>query len=131
MLLAGAAAVVGHDFSIFPRFRGGQGLAVTAGVTPVLFPLPALVGTAIFALTLTLSQGTQPRRWQTMPILAALAGEPLQLLAYVVTLLLPVAGQKLLAIWRQQRTQRASVGATDEGPTLNRRPEGAAIAGGR
>lgn len=117
MLLAGAAAVVGHDFSIFLRFRGGQGLAVTVGVTSVLFPLPALVGTAIFALTLTLS-----RHWElslaasivTILILAALAGEPLQLLAYVVTLLLSVAGQKLLAIWWQQRTQRASVRATNE-----------------
>ena len=93
------------------------------------------MGTAIFALTLTLS-----RHWElslaagivTILILAALAGEPLQLLAYVVTLLLSVAGQK--AIWRQQRTQRVIVGATDEGerrPTLNRRPEGAAIDGGR
>ena len=106
-------------------------------MTSVLFPLPALVGTAIFALILTLS-----RHWElslaagivTILILAALAGEPLQLLAYVVTLLLSVAGQKLLAIWRQQRTQRVIVGATDEGerrPTLNRRPEGAAIDGGR
>ncbi|MDE0529518.1 MAG: hypothetical protein OXH85_12635 [Truepera sp.] len=50
-------------------------------MTSVLFL--ALVGTAIFALTLTLSQGTQPRRRQTILILAALAGEPLQLLAYV------------------------------------------------
>lgn len=86
-------------------------------MTSVLFLLPALVGTAIFALTLTLS-----RHWElslaagivTILILAALAGEPLQLLAYVVTLLLSAAGQKLLAIWWQQWTQRASVGVTNE-----------------
>jgi glycerol-3-phosphate acyltransferase PlsY len=45
---AGAAAILGHDFPIFARFRGGQGLATTFGTMIVLFPQNALIGFAIF-----------------------------------------------------------------------------------
>lgn len=48
--LALAAPVVGHDFSVFYRFRGGKGIAVTFGVLLGLFPLwkPAALLAALF-----------------------------------------------------------------------------------
>lgn len=55
VLLAGAALVIGHDFSVFLNFQGGQGMAVTLGVFLALFPqitLGAFLGFLIFlALT--------------------------------------------------------------------------------
>ena len=39
ILLAGACVVLGHDFSIFLNFQGGQGMAATAGVFGGLFPM--------------------------------------------------------------------------------------------
>ena len=43
---AGAAAVVGHWYPVFLKFRGGMGLAPAIGAGIVLAPIPALV--AIF-----------------------------------------------------------------------------------
>lgn len=47
---AGLAAVVGHVFSPYLRFRGGKGVAVTAGVLAALAPLPTAVAVGAFAL---------------------------------------------------------------------------------
>ena len=38
----GAAAIVGHMFPVFRRFRGGKGVATGSGVLVVLFPLVAV-----------------------------------------------------------------------------------------
>ena len=42
-LLAAGAAIVGHVFPVWLGFRGGKGVAVTAGVTIGLMPLAAAV----------------------------------------------------------------------------------------
>jgi acyl-phosphate glycerol 3-phosphate acyltransferase len=43
-VVAGLAAVLGHLFPVYLRFRGGKGVATAAGVIVVLFPLAALAG---------------------------------------------------------------------------------------
>jgi glycerol-3-phosphate acyltransferase PlsY len=50
-LLAGLAAILGHMFSLFLKFRGGKGVATSAGVMLGLFPyftLPAVGAIAVF-----------------------------------------------------------------------------------
>jgi glycerol-3-phosphate acyltransferase PlsY len=42
---AGLAALVGHWYPLFLRFRGGAGLATAIGVGYALMPLPAFIGT--------------------------------------------------------------------------------------
>ena len=54
-LLAGLAAVVGHAFPVFLKFRGGKGGATTLGILLFLIPkaIPFFVIAAVVALVLT------------------------------------------------------------------------------
>ncbi|MHB1330094.1 MAG: glycerol-3-phosphate 1-O-acyltransferase PlsY [Gemmatimonadales bacterium] len=54
-LLLGFAAIVGHVFSVFVRFKGGKGVATAAGVVLGLAPMPTLVAAAVWALVVRLS----------------------------------------------------------------------------
>jgi glycerol-3-phosphate acyltransferase PlsY len=44
----GAAAILGHMFPVFRRFRGGKGVATGSGVLVVLFPLVAAGSVAVW-----------------------------------------------------------------------------------
>ena len=48
----GLAAVLGHVFNPFLRFKGGKGVATAAGVIGALAPLPALGVLGVFLVTL-------------------------------------------------------------------------------
>jgi glycerol-3-phosphate acyltransferase PlsY len=52
----GLAAIVGHNWSVFLRGKGGKGVATSIGVFLALIPLPSLVAVAIF-LAVFLSTG--------------------------------------------------------------------------
>jgi len=49
-LLLGAAAVVGHVFSVFVRFKGGKGVATGAGVVLATAPWAFLVALVVWAV---------------------------------------------------------------------------------
>ncbi len=61
MLFAGAAAIVGHDFSLFLHFKGGKGVATTIGSLFVLSPpvagLCVIVWVAVVGITRYSSAG--------------------------------------------------------------------------
>jgi glycerol-3-phosphate acyltransferase PlsY len=48
-LAYGAAAIVGHVFSVYVGFRGGKGVATSAGVFLALAPRAVLVGLVVWA----------------------------------------------------------------------------------
>ncbi len=50
------AAILGHSFSCFTRFKGGKSVATGAGGFLVLFPLGMGIGLVIFGLTLAISR---------------------------------------------------------------------------
>jgi glycerol-3-phosphate acyltransferase PlsY len=56
-LAAGLAAILGHMFPVYTRFRGGKGIATTAGVFLGLEPRACLVAIAAFALGFGASRG--------------------------------------------------------------------------
>jgi glycerol-3-phosphate acyltransferase PlsY len=45
------AAVLGHSFSMFTKFKGGKGVATAAGGLVVLIPMASLIGGAVWVLT--------------------------------------------------------------------------------
>ena len=49
-ILAGICAILGHDFSVFARFKGGQGLATSLGTMLVLFPTQMLLGSILYGI---------------------------------------------------------------------------------
>jgi glycerol-3-phosphate acyltransferase PlsY len=51
-VVAGAAAVVGHWYPVFNRFRGGAGLASGAGAVIILMPLAGVIGMIAGMLTI-------------------------------------------------------------------------------
>ena len=45
------AAVLGHSFSVFTKFKGGKGVATAAGGLVVLIPIACVIGAVVWALT--------------------------------------------------------------------------------
>jgi glycerol-3-phosphate acyltransferase PlsY len=61
-IIAGIAAVLGHNYTCWLRFKGGKGIATTAGVLAVLMPVALLTCLAawlvVFLLTRYVSLGS-------------------------------------------------------------------------
>jgi glycerol-3-phosphate acyltransferase PlsY len=54
-ILCGAAAIIGHDWTIFLGFRGGKGVATSAGVFAALTPGPLAAAILVFIAGVRLS----------------------------------------------------------------------------
>lgn len=52
----GLAAICGHTFSLFLRFKGGKGVATAGGVFLALLPVPTLAAIIAFLLALAISR---------------------------------------------------------------------------
>ncbi len=55
-ILAGLAAICGHNWTIFLNFKGGKGVATSAGVLLTLAPTATLLALALFVLTVAVTQ---------------------------------------------------------------------------
>ncbi|HEX72993.1 MAG TPA: glycerol-3-phosphate 1-O-acyltransferase [Candidatus Hydrogenedentes bacterium] len=51
-LACGLAAIIGHSFSVFLKFRGGKGVATSTGVFLALAPIPTFVAAVVFGAVL-------------------------------------------------------------------------------
>lgn len=107
-LLAGAAAVVGHDFPIYLRFKGGQGMAALAGTFLVFMPSLILISAVVFFATLAIT-----RNWDVSCVvgfvllvsLMFLTRQSLGVLVYTFIMLPSLALTKLIQN-RQARTRQ-------------------------
>lgn len=79
-LAYGAAAIVGHVFSVFVRFKGGKGVATSAGVFTAVAPWATLVALLVWALvvatTRIVSLGSLSAA-VALPVAIYFTGEPL------------------------------------------------------
>jgi len=56
LAVIGLSALLGHQFSVFKKFRGGKGVATALGVYLALAPLSTLVAVVVFVLTVAVSK---------------------------------------------------------------------------
>jgi glycerol-3-phosphate acyltransferase PlsY len=116
VFMAGVAAVIGHNWPVFLRFKGGRGLAVEIGVLLALLPREMLIA-AVLGITVLVV--TRSSVWLgvalfiPLVLLCWLFGEPPSLLIYSVALpclagvthwlttrnLPPEAQKEALAFW--------------------------------
>ena len=92
----GLAAVIGHLYPLYFSFRGGKGVATTAGMLLGLYPPAALLALAVWVLTFNLT------RISSLASLASVA-LCLPLLAWQQPqALLPVSVLSVLLVWRHR-----------------------------
>lgn len=75
----GVAAIFGHNWTPFLGFKGGKGVATSAGVFAALLPLPMLVTVGAFLLAVKLSGHISVGSMTgaaALPVAAALLGAP-------------------------------------------------------
>jgi glycerol-3-phosphate acyltransferase PlsY len=72
----GLAAIAGHNWSLFLRFRGGKGVATSFGVLLGLTPLVAAMAGLLWVAVLALS------RYSSLASLAALLSVPVLMIVY-------------------------------------------------
>jgi glycerol-3-phosphate acyltransferase PlsY len=108
-LAAGVCAVLGHDFPIYARFRGGQGMASILGTLVVFMPLQTFFGLILF--------GVAYWHWRSFDLSAALGlgllaafawytHQPIVLIVYTVLLFISIPAKKALD-WPRRRQLRA------------------------
>lgn len=56
VMAAAFGVVLGHDFPVFLSFRGGKGIASTAGIFLFILPLPTLAAVLVFVAVVLLTR---------------------------------------------------------------------------
>lgn len=118
-VLGGAFAVLGHNFTCWLRFKGGKGVATSAGVLAGLVPTAFAVVLGVFLATLALS------RIVSLASLAAATALPIvtSLTAHDPILISLTLVLAILVFWRH-RTNIARLRAGTE-PRLGSKPSAA------
>ena len=106
---AGVAAILGHNFTCWLSFKGGKGIATSAGVLLALVPGSLLIILAVWIVTLALT------RWvslasilasATLPFAAWMRGESF-------TMILITGGLAVLAIYKHRTNIKRLLNGTE------------------
>lgn len=105
LLFVGFAAVIGHNWSLFLHFQGGQGMATTVGVLLALLPRETVLGILVIAVVLVIT-----RHWDfacgvglALILVVAWQWENNATLAFYPVALLPMIGVRK---WMQTNVAR-------------------------
>jgi glycerol-3-phosphate acyltransferase PlsY len=91
VFVAGFAAVVGHNWPVWLKFRGGQGLATTMGVLLVLAPIEFAISFAILVVVVLFTSNIRLSSavgLAFLPLFIWLFGGELNLIVYALALCL-------------------------------------------
>lgn len=89
MVYGAFGAVLGHDFPVYKKFKGGKGIATSFGLLIACFPLTIPVCAAAFVLAVSIS------RYISLGSILACAAFALQVLIFAPSGLLPYKGTDL------------------------------------
>ena len=106
VFLAGFAAVVGHCWPVWLKFRGGKGAATTVGVFLALAPLPFLCAGPIAILVISLTSNLvlgMAAGFVFSPLFFWLLKQPADILIYCVLMFLFLLARDASAIIREWR----------------------------
>ena len=78
-LVCGGAAVIGHIFPVYLKFKGGKGIATAAGGAFAIAPLPLIVALALWGIVFEIS------RYVSLASIVAAAALPLSALVLRLT----------------------------------------------
>ncbi len=97
-ICAGVGAILGHNFTCWLHFKGGKGIATSAGVMVALVPCPLLISLGIWIVVFGLS------RYVSLASISAAFALPLAawLLAQSTTMMLVTAALAALAIYKHK-----------------------------
>jgi glycerol-3-phosphate acyltransferase PlsY len=97
-LAAGVAAILGHNYSFWLRFKGGKGIATTGGVVMAWAPQACLTALALWGLVLAVT------RYVSMASIAAAIILPFAVWFFngSVTMTCAMTGLSLLAIYKHK-----------------------------
>jgi len=87
------ACVIGHNYSVFLRGKGGKGVATGAGVTIAMMPLPAAVVIGVFIVVLLISRMVSVASMTSailLPVFAVVFHQPVAYIAVSCALALLV-----------------------------------------
>jgi glycerol-3-phosphate acyltransferase PlsY len=107
VMLAGACAVLGHDFPAFAGFRGGQGMAAMLGVFGILLPGETIVAVVALGVVLALTRNWDLSCAAAFILLVSLIwveGGPTPRLLYPFMLLPTLGIRKIMQRWQRRPT---------------------------
>ncbi len=121
-LCGGICAILGHNYTCWLNFKGGKGIATSAGVLIAWVPVPLLIilgiWIAIFALTRYVSLASICAA-ATLPFAAWLLGQSL-------TIILVTAALALLAIYKHKTNIKRLLDGTENRITFKKSPPASA-----
>ena len=108
-LCAGIAAILGHNYSCWLHFKGGKGIATSAGVLVALVPLPLLIILTIWILVFAFT------RYVSLASIAASFSLPFAAWAVGIsrTIVLVTAGLAALAIYKHKANIKRLINGTE------------------
>jgi glycerol-3-phosphate acyltransferase PlsY len=113
-ICAGVAAILGHNYTCWLHFKGGKGIATSAGMLVALVPLPLLIiltiWVVVFAFTRYVSLASICASF-SLPFAAWRVGESW-------TIVLVTAGLAALAIYKHKANIKRLINGTESKITL-------------
>ena len=108
-ICAGLCAILGHNYTCWLNFKGGKGIATSAGMLVALVPIPLLiilgVWIIVFALTRYVSLASMSASF-TLPFATLVIGGSLRLV-------LVTAGMAMLALYKHKANMKRLLNGTE------------------
>jgi len=116
MLVAAVTAILGHNYTCWLHFRGGKGIATSAGVLTAMVPWALLVGLGVWLTSFALF------RYVSLASIAAAITMPIAvwLTGGSPTLILVILGLAILAVYKHRSNIQRLLNGTE--PRIGSRP---------